>query len=83
MKFFAWFAVATILIVLAARFLPKSPAEPIIPTGTKEAQGRPGADETAPPARTEEEGRRDAEAEKGSGTYYVAPSASKLLAGSC
>lgn len=65
MKFFLWFVVATLAIVLAARFLPKSPAEPIIPTETREAQGRPGADTNAPPARTEEQGRRDAQAERG------------------
>jgi hypothetical protein len=71
MKFFAWFAVATIAILLIARFKPQAPAEPIIPTGVKEAQGDPNRDENAPPARTEEQGRRDAEAKRG--TTYVAP----------
>ncbi|MGI4737909.1 MAG: hypothetical protein ACRYG7_22300 [Janthinobacterium lividum] len=71
MKFFAWFAVATILFLLVARFKPQEPAEPIIPTGVKEAQGQPGADENAPPARTEEQGERDAQ--KGGSTYFVVP----------
>lgn len=71
MKFFAWFAVATILIVLIARFKPQSPAEPIIPTEAKEAQGRPGADDNAPPARTEEQGRQDAAAKQGGSTYVL------------
>jgi hypothetical protein len=70
MKFFAWFAVATIAILLIARFKPQSAAEPIIPTEAKEAQGQPGADDNAPPARTEEQGRADAR--KG-GTTYFAP----------
>lgn len=70
MKFFAWFAVATILFLLVARFKPQSPAEPIIPTEAKEAQGQQGADENAPPARTEEQGERAAQ--KG-GTSYVRP----------
>jgi hypothetical protein len=69
MKFFAWFAVATILFLLVARFKPQAPAEPIIPTEAKEAQGRQG-EENAPPARTEEQGERDAQ--KG-GTSYVMP----------
>ena len=69
MKFFAWFAVATILFVLIARFKPQAPAEPIIPTGAKEAQGDPERDKTAPPARTEEQGEQDAKAKQGSGTY--------------
>lgn len=69
MKFFAWFAVATIAFLLLARFKPQAPAEPIIPTEAKEAQGRPGADETAPPARTEEQG--EADAQKGGSTYVV------------
>jgi len=72
MKFFTWFAIATIAILLIARFKPQTPAEPIIPTGTKEAQGDPNRDENAPPARTEEQGRRDAEAKQG-GATYVAP----------
>jgi hypothetical protein len=72
MKFFAWFAVATLAFVLLARFKPQAPAEPIIPTEAKEAQGRPGADETAPPARTEEQG--EADAQKGGSTYFVQPS---------
>jgi hypothetical protein len=71
MKFFTWFAVATILFVLAARYLPKSPAEPIIPTEMKESQGDPERDENAPPARTEEEGRRDAEQKQGGSTLVV------------
>lgn len=65
MKFFTWFAVATIAILLLARFMPKTPAEPIIPTGAKEAQGSVESDKNAPPARTEEEGRRDAEQKQG------------------
>ena len=71
MKFFAWFAVATIVFLLIARFKPQQPAEPIIPTETKEAQGQPGTDENAPPARTEEQGERDAQ--KGGTTYFVMP----------
>lgn len=70
MKFFTWFAVATIVILLAARFLPKSPAEPIIPTGAKEAQGSVEGDENAPPARTEEQGKKAAEQ---SGSTLVVP----------
>jgi hypothetical protein len=65
MKFFAWFAVATIAILLLARYMPKTPSEPIIPTEMKESQGNPERDENAPPARTEEEGRRDAEQKQG------------------
>ncbi|MVN75584.1 hypothetical protein GO988_04520 [Hymenobacter sp. HMF4947] len=72
MKFFTWFALATIAIVLIARFKPQAPAEPIIPTELKESQGDPNRDENAPPARSEEEGRRDAEAKQG-GSTYVAP----------
>ena len=71
MKFFAWFAVATIAILLIARFKPQSPAEPIIPTEAKEAQGQPGTDDNAPRARTEEQGRADAR--KGGTTYFVQP----------
>ncbi|MDO7888026.1 hypothetical protein [Hymenobacter cheonanensis] len=71
MKFFAWFAVATILFLLVARFKPQAPAEPIIPTGAKEAQGHQG-EENAPPARTEEQGERDAQQKSGS-TYFVVP----------
>jgi hypothetical protein len=71
MKFFAWFAVATLVILLIARFKPQSPAEPIIPTEAKEAQGQPGADDNAPPARTEEQGQADAQ--KGGTTYFVQP----------
>ncbi|GAA4506092.1 hypothetical protein GCM10023172_34900 [Hymenobacter ginsengisoli] len=70
MKFFAWFAVATIAFLLLARFKPQAPAEPIIPTEAKEAQGHPG-EENAPPARTEEQGERDAQ--KGGSTYFVVP----------
>ena len=69
MKFFAWFVVATIAFLLIARFKPQSSAEPIIPTGAKEAQGQPGADENAPPARTEEQGQADAK--KGGSTYVL------------
>jgi hypothetical protein len=69
MKFFAWFVVATIAFLLIARFKPQSPAEPIIPTEAKEAQGRPGADDNAPPARTEEQGQADAQ--KGGSTYVL------------
>jgi hypothetical protein len=69
MKFFAWFVVATIAFLLIARFKPQSPAEPIIPTEAKEAQGRPGADDNAPPARTEEQGQADAQ--KGGSTYVM------------
>jgi len=68
MKFFAWFAVATVLFLLVARFKPQAPAEPIIPTEAKEAQGQRG-EENAPPARTEEQGERDAQ--KGGTTYFV------------
>jgi hypothetical protein len=71
MKFFAWFAVATIAFLLLARFKPQEPSEPIIPTQLKEAQGQPGADENAPPARTEEQG--EADAQKGGSTYFVQP----------
>lgn len=73
MKFFTWFAIATIAILLLARFMPKTPAEPIIPTEMKESQGNPERDENAPPARTEEEGRRDAEQKQG-GSTFVMPS---------
>ncbi len=69
MKFFLWFTAATVLFLLVARFKPQAPAEPIIPTGAKEAQGQQG-EENAPPARTEEQGERDAR--KG-GTTYVQP----------
>jgi hypothetical protein len=72
MKFFTWFAVATIVFLLAARYLPKTPAEPIIPTEMKESQGDPEQDKDAPPARTEEEGRRDAEQKQG-GAMLVVP----------
>ena len=61
MKFFAWFAVATLAFLLIARFKPQTPAEPIIPTELKEAQGQPGADNNAPPARTEAQGERAAQ----------------------
>jgi hypothetical protein len=71
MKFFAWFAVATIVFLLAARYMPKTPAEPIIPTEMKESQGDPEQDKDAPPARTEEEGRRDAEQKQGGTTSFV------------
>ena len=71
MKFFTWFAVATIAILLLARFMPKTPAEPIIPTEMKESQGDPARDENAPPARTEEEGRRDAEQKQGGSTLVM------------
>ncbi len=70
MKFFLWFAAATVLFLLVARFKPQAPAEPIIPTEAKEAKGQPG-EENAPPARTEEQGERDAQK---SGTTYVLPS---------
>ncbi|AMR26531.1 hypothetical protein A0257_05010 [Hymenobacter psoromatis] len=69
MKFFLWFAAATILFLLVARFKPQAPAEPIIPTGAKEAQGRTG-EENAPPARTEQQGERDAQK---AGSTYVLP----------
>jgi hypothetical protein len=72
MKFFTWFAVATIAILLLARFMPKTPAEPIIPTEMKESQGNPESDKNAPPARTEEQGRQDAQQKQG-GSTYVAP----------
>lgn len=71
MKFFLWFAAATILFVLVARFKPQAPAEPIIPTGLKESQGAPGADENAPPARTEEQGEQDAKAKQGPSSYVL------------
>ena len=70
MKFFTWFAIATIAILLLARFMPKTPAEPIIPTEAKEAQGSAEGDNNAPPARTEEQGRRDAQQ---GGTTLVVP----------
>ena len=69
MKFFLWFVAATILFVLVARFKPQAPAEPLIPTEMKESQGRPGADDHAPPARTEEQGQQDAKAKQGPGAY--------------
>jgi hypothetical protein len=71
MRFFTWFAVATIAILLLARYMPKSPAEPIIPTEMKESQGNLEQDKDAPPARTEEEGRRDAEQKQGGSTLVV------------
>ena len=71
MKFFTWFALATIAILLLARYVPKTPAEPIIPTEMKESQGNPEEDKNAPPARTEEEGRRDAEQKQGGSTLVV------------
>jgi hypothetical protein len=61
MKFFTWFAVATVAFLLLARFMPKTPAEPIIPTEMKESQGSPEGDDNAPPARTEEQGKKAAE----------------------
>lgn len=69
MKFFAWFVVATLVFVLIARFKPQAPAEPIIPTGTKEAQGNPESDKDAPPARSEEQG--EADAQKGGSSFVV------------
>ncbi len=72
MKFFTWFAIATIAILLLARFMPKTPSEPIIPTEMKESQGSPESDENAPPARTEEQGQQDAQQKQG-GSTYVAP----------
>ena len=71
MKFFTWFAVATIAILLLARFMPKTPAEPIIPTEMKESQGNPESDKNAPPARTEEQGQQDAQQKQGSSTLVV------------
>lgn len=71
MKFFAWFAVATIVFLLAARYVPKSPAEPIIPTEMKESQGSPQGDDNAPPARTEEQGQQDAQQKQGGSTLVV------------
>ena len=71
MKFFAWFVVATIVIVLIARYKPQSPAEPIIPTQVKEAQGNPEADKNAPPARTEKQGEQQAQQEQGGSTLVV------------
>jgi hypothetical protein len=71
MKFFAWFAVATIAILLLARFMPKTPSEPIIPTEMKESQGDPERDENAPPARTEEQGQQDAQQKQSSSTLVV------------
>ncbi len=79
MKFFTWFAVATIVFLLAARYVPKTPAEPIIPTEMKESQGDPEQDKNAPPARTEEEGRRDAEQKQG-GAMLVVPGFQPALA---
>ncbi|RYY18102.1 MAG: hypothetical protein EOO36_08815 [Cytophagaceae bacterium] len=71
MKFFTWFAVATIVFLLAARFVPKTPAEPIIPTEMKESQGSPQRDDNAPPARTEEQGQQDAQQKQGGSTLVV------------
>ena len=71
MKFFAWFAVATIVFLLAARYVPKTPAEPIIPTEMKESQGNPESDKNAPPARTEEQGQQDAQKKQGGSTLVV------------
>ncbi len=71
MKFFAWFAAATIAILLLARFMPKTPSEPIIPTEMKESQGDPERDENAPPARTEEQGQQDAQQKQSSSTLVV------------
>ena len=81
MKFFVWFVAATIAFLLIARFKPKSPAEPIIPTEVKEAQGRPDTDENAPPARTEEQGEKAAQ--QGGTSYYRRPAAAQRLATSC
>jgi hypothetical protein len=81
MKFFLWFVAATIAFLLIARFKPQSPAEPIIPTEVKEAQGQPGADENAPPARTEEQGRKAAE--QGGSSTYVRPAYAPRVAASC
>ncbi len=71
MKFITWFVIALVVILLIARFKPQSAAEPIIPTEEKESQGNPEADKNAPPARTEEQGKADAQ--KGGSTTYVAP----------
>jgi hypothetical protein len=71
MKFFTWFAIATIAILLLARFMPKTPSEPIIPTELKESQGSHGSDENAPPARTEEQGQQDAQQKQGGSTFVV------------
>lgn len=81
MKFFVWFVAATIAFLLIARFKPKSTAEPIIPTEVKEAQGKPGANDNAPPARTEEQGEKAAR--QGGSTYYVSPAAAQRLATGC
>ena len=77
MKFFAWFAAATIVFLLIARFKPQAPAEPIIPVEAKEAQGDPNRDDNAPPARSEEQGRQDA---KQGGSTYVLPGGWALAA---
>ncbi|MGI4865525.1 MAG: hypothetical protein ACRYFZ_16510 [Janthinobacterium lividum] len=71
MKFFAWFAAATIVFLLAARYVPKTPAEPIIPTEMKESQGSPQGDDNAPPARSEEQGQQDAGQKQGGSTLVV------------
>jgi hypothetical protein len=77
MKFITWFFVALVAILLIARFKPQSEAEPIIPTELKESQGDPESDKDAPPARSEEEGKADAQ--KG-GSSLVLPSLRSTLA---
>ena len=69
MKFFTWFAIVTLVFLLIARYKPQTPAEPIIPTGAKEAQGSVEGDDNAPPARTEEQGKKAAE--QGGSTLVV------------
>ena len=81
MKFFVWFVAATIAFLLIARFKPKSPAEPIIPTEVKEAQGSPESNDNAPPARTEEQGERAAQ--QGGSSYFLTPAAAQRLAAAC
>jgi hypothetical protein len=77
MKFITWFFVALVAILLIARFKPQSEAEPIIPTELKESQGDPEGDKNAPPARSEEEGKADAQH---GGTSFVLPSLRPALA---
>jgi hypothetical protein len=77
MKFITWFFVALVAFLLIARFKPQSEAEPIVPTELKESQGDPESDKNAPPARSEEEGKADAQR---GGTSLVLPSLQSALA---
>jgi hypothetical protein len=77
MKFITWFFVALVAFLLIARFKPQSEAEPIVPTELKESQGDLESDKNAPPARSEEEGKADAQR---GGTSLVLPSLRSALA---